>query len=750
MDVENKRIACKIDMSDIVVALHKKAIERSKTNNYKIINSSISGEGEKAKYTSSGKNIISILPINNNIIIDKQECYEAIIKYITFFNGKDIASRISVDDLMPLVKEDQLAKDKKDKVDESSPMSMLVDVLFEAEDDQQKIANSNGQKIIGYYVTYDLEVGTQRASKNDDPWERLKKGIKSQLSDITVTFRGLWGQGNSHKLGNLMKDLDYKSIDATKLPSSVRQQIAVTYPELHADVSVIDTESLVNFLRNKIDQVEKKKLRDVEFALCIKITKRDKSYDLISKQEIADIVEKSITRHGFGNIVNPNSVSRDDIIYVNNYSDELKDQQQKYFKKNQSLHESQIIVANKIFSSLVGDGSKMLFEYSPLDLSAMVLKKINNTLNLFRQNGTLSSSDEIRPDFKENINNELNPASFDNKIKRVTKGEVITDVQNDTIKDLSGYFINYSNDTDRPMQAIGNIYSEVYDYREQLNRYDMSYGITGTISSILSDRISSMSSADISSIMSSNIMSCDISSIISSDYFPKLSGDLKDVFKYQEHDFKVIEKLYCIHKWYQDFILSLRDIDKDPDEDFIKQAYSDLAENNFKVTVDIKDKVRKLYDKLKSKNSLDDRKIKTIEMLVDKLKQYLNSQVITKLDLANLLEITIDYSRYKSTKAGGKSKKIEQDFINQKFAENNIDFNDFTRTLTSFIKNKYPDKQEQIKFLKNAISKINNIQKSKYDNSQAITDWDCYIAILKNLKFPDVEPDTRENSDSGK
>ena len=29
MDVENKRIACKIDMSDIVVALHKKAIERS-------------------------------------------------------------------------------------------------------------------------------------------------------------------------------------------------------------------------------------------------------------------------------------------------------------------------------------------------------------------------------------------------------------------------------------------------------------------------------------------------------------------------------------------------------------------------------------------------------------------------------------------------------------------------------------------------------------------------------------------------
>ena len=115
---------------------------------------------------------------------------------------------------------------------------------------------------------------------------------------------------------------------------------------------------------------------------------------------------------------------------------------------------------------------------------------------------------------------------------------------------MSGYFINYSNDTDRPMQAIGNIYSEVYDYREQLNRYDMSYGITGTISSILSDRISSMSSADISSIMSSNIMSCDISSIISSDYFPKLSGDLKDVFKYQEHDFKVIEKLYCIHKWY--------------------------------------------------------------------------------------------------------------------------------------------------------------------------------------------------------
>ena len=90
-------------------------------------------------------------------------------------------------------------------------------------------------------------------------------------------------------------------------------------------MSVIDTESLVNFLRNKIDQVEKKKLRDVEFALCIKITNRDKSYDLISKQEIADIVEKSITRHGFGNIVNPNSVSRDDIIYVNNYSDELKD-----------------------------------------------------------------------------------------------------------------------------------------------------------------------------------------------------------------------------------------------------------------------------------------------------------------------------------------------------------------------------------------------------------------------------------------
>ena len=70
-----------------------------------------------------------------------------------------------------------------------------------------------------------------------------------------------------------------------------------------------------------LDSKAKAKLKAAELALCTRVDKRDKSYKLYNSQAIADLVTASI--QGLFKKFK-NKVSKDDVIMVNNYSDDKK------------------------------------------------------------------------------------------------------------------------------------------------------------------------------------------------------------------------------------------------------------------------------------------------------------------------------------------------------------------------------------------------------------------------------------------
>jgi len=106
---------------------------------------------------------------------------------------------------------------------------------------------------------------------------------------------------------------------------------------LNPSISVIDTPSLINYLKGKLDSTGKALLKPIKYALCIKINKKDKGYELFNKQEIADLVSDGIQKTGLGRIKNPNKVTKNEVILVNNYDDYKKDKADNQFKKDTAV-----------------------------------------------------------------------------------------------------------------------------------------------------------------------------------------------------------------------------------------------------------------------------------------------------------------------------------------------------------------------------------------------------------------------------
>lgn len=188
----------------------------------------------------AGQHIVMATPTSEDLV--KEDALKALQTYIQWFSGPDCAEKVTLDTLVPLTqpvsKEDKDAEYKKrrDDIDtanakakESVQLSPLTAVLFEhkilcetSQQEDEEIAKEAGEKITGYYITFTTEIGDQKASGLDTAWQRLKKFAKDQLGEITFTTTSLFsGGGKTLNVGDLMNKMDYKTIDASKLPSSV-------------------------------------------------------------------------------------------------------------------------------------------------------------------------------------------------------------------------------------------------------------------------------------------------------------------------------------------------------------------------------------------------------------------------------------------------------------------------------------------------------------------------------------------------
>lgn len=342
--------SCTISTNEIFVQLHIRAFEEAKkaAGNYTIVNSMIEGDGPKAKFMGPGQHIIMATPTSDKL--QKEEAFEAIKAYVSWFSGPDIASKITVDQLQaqtqPISKEDKDAEYKKRRddidiknkaVESLDPVNSMLHALFEATEDKDKeIAADAKEKVTGYYITYKTELGDQKESTLDTAWQRLKKWVKGFEFEVG----NMKGSSNKFTVGDVANAFDSKTVDAGKLLASVQKQFGAKFSALHPIIEVFDTKTILNYLKKRLESGDAGMLKKVENALCIRITKNDKGYELIAKQDIADIVSRALESKTIKQmLIKPPKIGEGEVIYVNNYADDYKNQVDAKFKDAQKAKE---------------------------------------------------------------------------------------------------------------------------------------------------------------------------------------------------------------------------------------------------------------------------------------------------------------------------------------------------------------------------------------------------------------------------
>lgn len=353
--LQNIKPIVEMNPKQIFVDLHNIALEKATITNYQILNSAIVGKGTNAKFTSPGVQILQIILTDSKEIIDKTKCINALQTYIKYF--ANFTDTLTDDDVSPIFREKlkhESVHYRGDSVQKlfrtQNNILFLTDKLFESTQEQdEETAKQNNSVLIGYQLRYEFDSSSEEGFKErlKSVEEYAKKHIdtgKNLLSDVYTSiinsikdssfkFSSLWGGGgDTVKIGDLAVNLNYREIGAQETTSSIESKFSEEFPGLTPTISVIDSSSMLRYLKRhpklkkkiKQDINIEKKLLSTKFLLAIKIDKRDKGYELISKKEIADIINGSIKKRGLGKITNPNYVKSTDIIYINNYEDNLK------------------------------------------------------------------------------------------------------------------------------------------------------------------------------------------------------------------------------------------------------------------------------------------------------------------------------------------------------------------------------------------------------------------------------------------
>ncbi len=370
-DNREAQVAATVSLNQVFTLMHEKALEKasSAVGNVEIVNSAVN---DKGKFLGAGQHVIIAQPKADDLI--KEDCLKAIQTYVQWFSGPDVAETITLDSLTPLTRpltdeeknkdlkkaqddketsakgnkvkndseEKPKNKTKKEKNKEQANESLetyiyqidnnMFSILFESTQQQdEEDAKKDGLKITGYQAQYQFDIPGQKtqsfAQTMKNVGKYFAKGLANQLGGIGFQSWD-WrsgAKGDVHTLGDMAKKL-VKKISPDKLVSAVKEEFSKKFPGNSIDLAVLDSKSIVNHLAKRLPSADKGKILKIPYALCIKVNKNDKNYELVNKKAIAKFVKDGLSKIK-ENLINLNfktwqKISENDVILVNNYNDQ--------------------------------------------------------------------------------------------------------------------------------------------------------------------------------------------------------------------------------------------------------------------------------------------------------------------------------------------------------------------------------------------------------------------------------------------
>ena len=386
---EKKVVAtCSISIDDIFVQLHLKAAKA--VPECKIQNSAIEGEGKSAKFHGAGSHIIAALPLKGDEISDVTAA-ECLKKYVSWFNGPDVANKITKDTIWAL-EDNNTADANKENADNKNESFVFIpsfnqflteegEKTYKADLDAkaaEKVKNKeqtfrsisnddskskNVRQIAdrglakidaakektakGFYVTYKIAIEGQKESPLSDALKGFGAGLIKGLGIQGFSWK-TGAKGKEHTIGDFLDSLDkvFGKIDPTELKTRFTKNAQAKYPQTRAtDVSYYDQKTILQYLKDKLDTKQKQKVKSADYSLCYKVEANDKSKKLINTTVVADFITRSIKGlfKKFKNAVKP-----DDVILVNDYSESDKDDKKAEKKLEVNKNDSKSVTTDSM------------------------------------------------------------------------------------------------------------------------------------------------------------------------------------------------------------------------------------------------------------------------------------------------------------------------------------------------------------------------------------------------------------------
>ena len=371
VEIKPANMAADMHLPQIIAALHQNAIAKCAGDlggDYRISNSALNGEGDKATLESAGQHVISVIPAKSGINVKKAQAIKALKTYVSWFVGPDLANKINDstvkpldespgskknESVMPFMKFSQFLKEaegdaeddgfdpsgfdgddpkqEKPKEDDGKPNfsdgtddtsdeeSKGNEKTKDGKNDKEKSEDSGVESKLGYYVPYDMKVeGMKQTALKDS----MKKFALNFFDDLKITAAGLFGGGDSFTVKDVKDKIrsTFGPIDPDQLVQNVRDRIEKKYKgsDENIEVKVQDKTTLINDIGDFLNGKQKQKIDSADYSLYIQVGQDDPKKDVFNPRIIADIVQSSIT--GLYKKFK-NKVTADDVIYIPDFKD---------------------------------------------------------------------------------------------------------------------------------------------------------------------------------------------------------------------------------------------------------------------------------------------------------------------------------------------------------------------------------------------------------------------------------------------
>lgn len=394
---------CTLNLRQILVALHEKALSevdgkfKSGDIDITIQNSAIEGTGGKdAKFYGAGQHIIAAIPKDNKGLdknkIEKKDAVKPLQTYVQWFVGPDLKDKVVENILKPLEdgaegkvvdnheKKEDIEKSKADSVagEKYKESTIFVpsfsqyllteegeDISSDEEKKEDKSVKAKNEKDAkpvkgdpgkgpnqaqGWYVEYKLTIPGQKEHPIADA---MKSFAKDLLKAVGIKFTSLFGgaDGKVHTIGDLADGLDaiFGKMDASKFEAEFNAEMKKRMKQTSAQAQVWDTKTILKYLKNEVKH-DKAKIAPVQYALCVRVDKNDKSYKLFNEDAVANITNAAIKGAMRGIMQKIRfGVKAKDVILVNNYKDNKKAKDNEKFDtdKAEGAVADSIIVKNE-------------------------------------------------------------------------------------------------------------------------------------------------------------------------------------------------------------------------------------------------------------------------------------------------------------------------------------------------------------------------------------------------------------------